>query len=65
MTRRVFEDGSICDDCFKNGGDNVVMQGVDKAQIATWVSAHCPGGAEDMPFPTSSIRKAFLGEEDW
>lgn len=53
-----------CDDCFKNGGDNVMMQGVDKAQIAAWVGAHCPGGAEDLPFATSA-RRAFLGDDAW
>jgi hypothetical protein len=65
-TRRVFEDySSICDDCYAGGGDNIVMSGVDKTQVAVWVSAHCPGGAEDMPSQTHSIRKAFLGEEEW
>lgn len=64
-TRRVFADGSICNDCFENGGDNIVMQGVDEAHIAAWVGAHCPGSVRDaLP---SSVRKAFLGEgeDDW
>lgn len=64
-TRRVFADGSICNECFEGGGDNIVMQRVNQLHIAAWVGAHCPSSVRDAP--PASVRKAFLGEgeEDW
>lgn len=51
-----------CTPCFERGGENIIVKGVDQAQIARWVAGHCHGNVEDGTF--SSVRSAYLGG-DW
>lgn len=57
-TRRM----DICNPCFKKGGNNVVMSGVDEDQITRWVAGHCSGSVEDGAFSADATQGSYLGD---